>query len=154
MYFLREFTTVYSNSKENRPAHPAFALENEAGRLTRTPPRCYVTLMSPKTNSDAPCGREDRLREWYLYLVRCRGGSLYTGIATDVERRLAEHRAGKGAKHLRGRGPLKLVYKQRIGSRAAALKIESRVKKWPKEKKERLAAAGTGIEDTTQRDRS
>jgi putative endonuclease len=109
--------------------------------------------MPPETNSDAPCGREDPLPEWYLYLVRCRGGSLYTGIATDVERRLAEHRAGKGAKYLRGRGRLKLVYKQRIGSRASALKIERRVKKWPKEKKERLAAAGTGIEDVLQPDR-
>jgi putative endonuclease len=109
--------------------------------------------MSPKTNSDAPSGREDPLPEWYLYLVRCRGGSLYTGIATDVDRRLAEHRAGKGAKYLRGRGRLKLVYKQRIGNRAAALKIEMRIKKWPKEKKERLAAAGAGLEEMMQRAR-
>jgi putative endonuclease len=108
--------------------------------------------MPPKTNSDAPCGREDRLREWYLYLVRCRDGSLYTGIATDVERRLAEHRAGKGAKYLRGRGRLKLVYKQRVGNRAAALKLERRIKGWPKEKKERLAAAGAGIEEMLPRD--
>lgn len=103
--------------------------------------------MPPDTHSDAPCRRDDRVAEWYLYLVRCRGGSLYTGIATDVERRLAEHRAGKGAKYLRGRGRLKLVYKQRIGNRGAALKIERRVKKWPKDKKERLVASGIGIED-------
>jgi putative endonuclease len=97
--------------------------------------------------SDAHCGRDDRMPEWYLYMVRCRGGNLYTGIATDVERRLAEHRTGKGAKCLRGRGRLKLVYKQRIGSRGSALKIERLIKKWPKEKKERLVASGIGIEE-------
>jgi putative endonuclease len=89
--------------------------------------------------------------EWYLYMVRCRGGSLYTGIATDVERRLAEHRAGKGAKYLRGRGRLKLVYKRRIGHLGAALKIESRIKKWPKYRKERLAASGIGMEEMLRR---
>lgn len=116
------------------------------------PPRCYVTHMPIDTNSDATRRRDDHhAPEWHLYLVRCRGGSLYTGIATDVERRLAEHRAGKGAKYLRGRGRLKLVYKQRIGDRGAALKIEGLVKKWPKEKKERLAAFGIGIEELTQR---
>jgi putative endonuclease len=107
--------------------------------------------MPPKTNSDAPCRSDDRVPEWYLYLVRCRGGCLYTGIATDVERRLAEHRAGKGAKYLRGRGRLKLVYKQRVGDRGAALKMERQVKKWPKDKKERLVASGAGIEEMIQR---
>lgn len=103
--------------------------------------------MPPDTPSEASCPRDDRMPEWYLYMVRCRGGSLYTGIATDVERRLAEHRAEKGAKYLRGRGRLKLVYKQRIGNRGAALKIERLIKKWPKEKKERLVASGVGIEE-------
>ena len=77
---------------------------------------------------------------WYLYIVRCRDGSLYTGIATDVARRLALHTAGKGAKYLRGRGPLTLVYQTRIGSRALALKTEGRVKALPKMKKEQLVA--------------
>ena len=72
-------------------------------------------------------------------MVRCRDGSLYTGIATDVARRLDEHRAGTGAKYLRGRGPLELVYQQKIGHRGAALKAEHRVKKLPKHKKEALA---------------
>jgi len=115
------------------------------------PPRCYVTHMPRNAPSDARCRRDDRMPEWHLYMVRCRGGSLYTGIATDVERRLAEHRAGKGAKYLRGRGRLKLVFKQRIGNRGAALKIERRIKKWPKDKKERLVASGIGIEELMQR---
>jgi putative endonuclease len=88
------------------------------------------------------------MSEWYLYVVRCRNGHLYTGIATDVERRLADHRAGRGAKYLRGRGPLTLVFKQRIGEKGLALKIEQQVKRLPKVKKEHLiknAAAGAEL---------
>ncbi|MBT8330889.1 MAG: GIY-YIG nuclease family protein, partial [Deltaproteobacteria bacterium] len=48
---------------------------------------------------------------WYVYMLRCCDGSLYTGIATDVERRFAEHQSNSGAKYLRGRGPLALVLK-------------------------------------------
>ncbi len=77
---------------------------------------------------------------WYLYIVRCRDGSLYTGIATDVDKRLAVHRAGKGAKYLRGRGPLTLVYQTGIGSKAMALQIERRVKALPRSKKEQIVA--------------
>ena len=65
-----------------------------------------------------------------VYLVRCRDGSLYTGIATDVSRRIAEHKEGaRGAKYLRGKGPLTLIYQQEIGNRSLASKIESRVKR-------------------------
>ena len=80
-------------------------------------------------------------------MVRCRGGNLYTGIATDVERRFADHQANRGAKYLRGKGRLKLVFQKRIGKHSLALKIERRVKSLPKHKKERLVATGTGIEE-------
>jgi len=74
---------------------------------------------------------------WSVYLLRCADGSLYTGIATDVSRRLAEHADGeKGAKYLRGRGPLELVFHQEIGDRSLATKIEHRVKRLPKVYKE------------------
>jgi len=84
------------------------------------------------------------MTEWYLYLIRVRNGSLYTGIATDVERRFSEHVAGgkKGAKYLRGRGPLKLVFHQKIGNRSQALKAEAAVKKMPKAQKEKLLVGG------------
>jgi len=81
---------------------------------------------------------------WYLYMVRCRDGKLYTGIAIDIERRIAEHQAGKGAKYLRGRAPLRLVFKRKIGSRSLALKVEQLIKKLPKREKEMIVA--TGIE--------
>ncbi|RPJ08800.1 MAG: GIY-YIG nuclease family protein [Deltaproteobacteria bacterium] len=81
---------------------------------------------------------------WYLYMVRCRDGKLYTGIAIDIERRIAEHQAGKGAKYLRGRAPLRLVFKRKIGTRSLALKVEQLIKKLPKREKEMIVA--TGIE--------
>jgi len=84
--------------------------------------------------------------DWYLYMVRCRYGSLYTGIATDVESRLADHRANKGAKYLRGRGPLELVFKKQIGKKGRALKVERKVKNLSRHKKEALLKTGADIE--------
>ena len=80
------------------------------------------------------------MTEWYVYLVRCRDGTLYTGIATDVCRRVEEHQQseGKGAKYLRGRGPLQLVFAKAIGARGLALRIESQIKKLSKARKEAL----------------
>ena len=92
--------------------------------------------------------------DWYVYMIRCRHGSLYTGIATDVESRLADHRANKGAKYLRGRGPLKLVFKKQIGEKGRALKMEHKVKNLPKHKKEALVKTGDGIESLLSRRKS
>src|SRR5262245_58760175 len=78
--------------------------------------------------------------QWYVYIVRCRDGALYTGIATDVRRRFAEHvqNGGRGAKYLRGKGPLQLVYVRGIGSRALAARVERQIKRLPKAQKEEL----------------
>ena len=75
---------------------------------------------------------------WYLYILRCGDGTLYTGITTDVEKRLEAHRAGKGAKYTRGRGPLELVYRECCHCHSEALKREAAVKKLTREKKEML----------------
>ena len=84
------------------------------------------------------------MSDWSLYLIRVKDGSLYTGIATDVERRFSEHVAGgkKCAKYLRGRGPLDLVFHQKIGNRSQALKTEAAIKKIPKAEKEKLLSGG------------
>lgn len=71
---------------------------------------------------------------WHLYLLETAGGALYTGITTDVERRLAEHTAGRGAKALRGKGPLTLRHREPVGSHGDALRREAEIK--------RLSAAG------------
>ena len=75
---------------------------------------------------------------WKLYILRCKDGTLYTGITTDVEKRLAAHRAGKGAKYTRGRGPLELVYQETCGDHSAALKRELEIKALPREEKQKL----------------
>jgi predicted GIY-YIG superfamily endonuclease len=75
---------------------------------------------------------------WYLYILRCKDGSLYTGITTDVEKRLEAHRAGKGAKYTRGRGPLELVYREECGDHPNALRREAEIKRLPREEKLRL----------------
>ncbi|MDW7746488.1 GIY-YIG nuclease family protein [Halomonas sp.] len=84
---------------------------------------------------------------WHLYLVETAGGALYTGITTDVARRLAEHRAGRGAKALRGKGPLVLCHQEPVGSRSEALRLEARLKRLTASAKrawlaERKAATG------------
>ncbi|MFC2066574.1 GIY-YIG nuclease family protein [Chloroflexota bacterium] len=87
--------------------------------------------------------------DWHLYLVRCRDGSLYTGITTDVARRFAEHQenSGAGAKYLRGRGPLMLVFQRELGSKSLALGVESKVKKLSKARKEKLIRDNTHVDE-------
>ena len=75
---------------------------------------------------------------WYVYILRCGDGTLYTGITDDIPRRLAAHRAGKGAKYTRGRGPLELVYQERVPDKSAALRREAAIKRLRRGGKERL----------------
>lgn len=83
---------------------------------------------------------------WYVYMVRCRDGSLYTGIATDVSRRIAEHQGGRtGARYLRGRGPLELAARWPVGDRGLALRLEHRIKRMSRAEKQSLVAAPAGI---------
>ena len=91
------------------------------------------------------------MAEWHLYMIRVKSGSLYTGIATDVDRRFAEHEAGgkKGSKYLRARRPLKLVFQQKIGTRSEALKMECAIKNLSKPIKEQVAKGNLKLEDIT-----
>ena len=77
-------------------------------------------------------------KTWYLYILRCGDGTLYTGITNDVEKRLAVHRAGKGAKYTRGRQPLDLVYREACEDHSGALKRELEIKKLTRAEKEML----------------
>lgn len=77
---------------------------------------------------------------WYLYILRCGHGELYTGITVDVQKRFEAHCAGKGAKYTRGRGPLKIVYQELCGTHSDALKRELEIKALSREKKEALIA--------------
>ena len=77
---------------------------------------------------------------WYVYILRCGDGTYYTGITTDVQKRLEAHRSGKGAKYTRGRGPLELVYSEVCEDHSHALKRECALKALKRQEKENLIA--------------
>ncbi|OIO69278.1 MAG: hypothetical protein COW19_07235 [Zetaproteobacteria bacterium CG12_big_fil_rev_8_21_14_0_65_55_1124] len=86
--------------------------------------------------------KQKDITDWFIYMIRCKDDQLYTGISTDVQRRFAEHQSGKGAKYLRGRGPLQLVFQQQAGSHSEALKAELAIKKLSKADKESIIRSG------------
>ena len=75
---------------------------------------------------------------WYLYIIRCKDNSLYTGITTDVDARFNRHCEGVGAKYLRGKDPLTLEFHTTAGNRSDASKLEYKIKKLPKSEKEQI----------------
>ena len=79
-------------------------------------------------------------RGWRVYMLRCRDGSLYTGITNDLDRRLERHAAGKGARYTRSRLPVELVYEYRVKGKGAALRREAAVKKLTRTEKLALMA--------------
>jgi putative endonuclease len=74
----------------------------------------------------------------YVYIVECADGTYYTGYTTDVERRVAEHDAGEGAKYTRGRTPVELVHVEEYETRSAAMSREHGIKSLSRREKERL----------------
>lgn len=86
--------------------------------------------------------------EFSLYIVRCADGTLYTGIATDVSKRLAEHEASpRGARYLRGRGPLQVVFSEVVGDRARASQLEYRVKRLSRTQKLALVEGRSALSE-------
>ena len=87
-------------------------------------------------------------RAFSLYILRCADGTLYTGIAADVARRIGEHaRGSRGAKFLRGKGPLELVFEEAAGSRAEASRLEYRVKQLSRSEKLELISGKRRLQD-------
>lgn len=87
----------------------------------------------PSTSHTSPCQPV-----WHIYLLRNADGAIYTGITTDVMRRFQQHCEGKGAKALRGKGPLTLLFSQTATCHSDALKLEYRIKQLNKKQKEQL----------------
>ncbi len=76
---------------------------------------------------------------WHVYMVRCSDGTLYTGITNDLENRIEAHNSGRdGARYTRSRRPVKLVYSEQAGSKSSAARLEYRIKKLPRGKKDAL----------------
>jgi putative endonuclease len=76
---------------------------------------------------------------WYVYMIECADGSIYTGIAVDVQARYAAHVAGRGAKYTRSRKPVRLLWHQECGGRSDASKEEYRIKRMAAKDKRLLA---------------
>lgn len=72
---------------------------------------------------------------WFVYILRCGDGTLYTGVTDNVQKRFAAHCAGKGAKYTRGRGPLELVYTEEAEDKPAALRREYAIKRMKRAEK-------------------
>lgn len=80
---------------------------------------------------------------WSLYILRCRDGSFYTGVTTDIDRRLREHEDGRASRFTRTRRPVVVVYQEKCGSRSHALSRECAVKSMGRQGKEDLVAGGS-----------
>jgi len=86
--------------------------------------------------------------EYSVYIVRCGDDTYYTGISQDVARRIVEHDSSpRGAKYLKGRGPLTLVFSEAVGDRSAASRIEYRVKRLDRSGKEALIRGTKALQD-------
>ena len=75
---------------------------------------------------------------YWVYILRCADGTLYTGTAADVDKRTEAHNSGKGAKYTRGRGPVTVVYREEAEEKGAALRREAQIKKLSREQKLKL----------------
>lgn len=80
---------------------------------------------------------------YWVYILRCGDGSLYTGIAVDVEHRLSVHQSGKGAKYTRSRRPLAVVYREELPDKSAALRREIAIKRLSRAEKLKLISSKT-----------
>jgi putative endonuclease len=78
------------------------------------------------------------LGDWHLYLIECRNGAYYAGITNDIERRFAQHMAGKGAKYTRSNPPVRLLGTRPFADKSAALKAEHAIRKLPRVRKMRF----------------
>jgi len=76
--------------------------------------------------------------KWHVYIVRCSDGSLYTGVALDVDDRVRVHNTGKGAKYTRSRKPVELVYSEPVGEKGDALRREYDIKQLTTKAKHQL----------------
>ena len=85
---------------------------------------------------------------WQVYIIRCSDGMLYTGITTDIGRRLAQHASGRGAKFFRGRSPEAVVYLEGPHDRSGASRREAAIKRLDRPAKEALIASRPGTGET------
>lgn len=116
--------------REDTPAHP----DSQTSALSRE--QRHYTMAEAPENGDA----SDRAH--HVYIVACDDGTLYTGYTTDVQRRVAEHNDGTGAKYTRGRQPVELVHVETFDDQSEAMRREYAIKQLRRAEKERLIRSG------------
>lgn len=72
---------------------------------------------------------------WYVYVLVCQDGSLYTGVTNNLQKRFLEHENGKGGRYTRSHKPVKVIYKEKFNTKSEALKREAEIKSWKREEK-------------------
>ncbi|MBA61502.1 MAG: endonuclease [Planctomycetaceae bacterium] len=92
-----------------------------------------------QASSDISDSTEDS-RGWFVYILQCADGTLYTGMTNDLPRRIEQHNAGTAARYTRARTPVELVYQQETANRSSALKREYAIKQLTRKQKDRLIA--------------
>lgn len=115
---------------------------------------CSCGGIDMQADTDASLMEIGRSMHWQVYILRCSDGSLYTGISTDVQRRFAQHAAGRGAKYFRGRSPRRIVYLESGHDRSSASRREMAIKKLcVSEKRALLLSAQNQITALTKAER-
>ena len=72
---------------------------------------------------------------WFVYVLLCDDGSLYTGVSNNLEKRFSDHKNGKGGHYTSSHKPLKIIYSEKLPTHSEALKKEAEIKSWNREKK-------------------
>ena len=141
-------TVTMTSSTTTSTIKPVTAAKKVVNKLAKKPSKKASKKAPKKESKKLPKKVSEKesviATEWFLYMVEYADGRVYTGITTDVNRRFAEHSEGgiKGAKALRGKGPLKLVFQQQMLNRSTASIAESAIKKLSKKQKLLLIAKG------------
>ncbi|MEK7465799.1 MAG: GIY-YIG nuclease family protein [Planctomycetota bacterium] len=108
--------------------------QRTVGRKAKRCDRLRVAIVEARGRSATITPR----MPWTVYLLRCKDDTLYTGIARDLDRRVAQHDSGRGAKYTRGRGPVRVIWSEIRRTQGAALRREAEIKRWPRRLKLQL----------------
>lgn len=98
----------------------------------------YKRMLKGMLREEKKRAKLEKKEKWFLYILKCKNGTFYTGITKDLERRLEMHNDGKASKYTRTRRPVKLIYQETYLSRAQALVRECKIKAFPRKRKEKL----------------
>ncbi len=96
---------------------------------------CPDDVLRPGAGDRSGLSVESKANRWYVYILRCSDGTLYTGIANNLDKRLRAHNDGSGARYTRSRRPVELVYRETAESRSAATVREAAIKRMSRKKK-------------------